>query len=79
MKTLANNKYSFSLIFAHLGCKLCRERLCHSHSGRGGLELLLIDNAVHFAGLVVGTCGSSPWKEAVTGQYSTSKGNAVKF
>lgn len=63
----------FSLRSAHLGCKLCGKRLCHSHSGGGRRELLLIDDAVHFAGLAAGTGGRGPWKEVVTGQYSGAR------
>lgn len=44
----------------YLWCKLCRKWLCHSDSGSCRLKLLLVDNAVHFIGLIVRTCRAGP-------------------
>lgn len=44
----------------YLRVKLAREVLGHSHAGRIGLKLLLIEHTVHLTGLAAGRGGVSP-------------------
>lgn len=44
----------------YLRVKLAREVLRHSHAGRIGLELLLIEHAVHLTGLAARRGGVGP-------------------
>lgn len=43
-----------------LWVELPREVLSHSHVGRIGLKLLLVQHAVHLTGLVTGGGGAGP-------------------
>lgn len=45
---------------SNLRVELSREVLCHSEASRAGLELLLVQQAVHFAGLTAGGGGAGP-------------------
>lgn len=44
----------------HLRVELAWEVLCHSHAGRAGLKLLLVEHTVHLAGLAAGRGGAGP-------------------
>lgn len=57
---------------AYLWCKLCRKWLCHPHSSSCRLKLLLVDNAVHFIGLVVRTCRTGPKEKENVSQNHTA-------
>lgn len=48
----------------YLWVELARKVLGHPHAGRAGLELLLVQHAVHLTGLAAGGGGAGPGQRA---------------